>query len=181
MAPNNDTWVDDRLATLAPEPTWQADTARGLRHMRSARMRRKTPAWVFTAAGAAALGATLSAFPATRLFAERCVAACVAVLRNETPRAVPEPLRLGAMAPDFTRITASGSRLTLSELRGQVVLVNFWATWCPPCVREMPWFDEFQHTYKDFTVVGVSMDDDGWDAVRPFLTKAGELSVVWER
>jgi peroxiredoxin len=77
------------------------------------------------------------------------------------------------MAPDFTRITASGSRLTLSDLRGQVVLVNFWATCCPPCVREMPWFDEFQHTYTDLAVVGVSMDEEGWDAVRPFLTKAG--------
>lgn len=73
-------------------------------------------------------------------------------------------------APDFTLEDANGNKVTLSELKGKVVLLNFWATWCGPCKIEMPWFIDFQRKYKDrgFTVVAVSLDEDGWDAVRPY-------------
>jgi thiol-disulfide isomerase/thioredoxin len=58
-------------------------------------------------------------------------------------------------------------------MKGRVVLLNFWATWCGPCKIEIPWFMEFERTYKDrgLTVVGVSMDEDGWRSVRPYLAK----------
>lgn len=78
---------------------------------------------------------------------------------------------VGNEAPDFEAKTASGSTVRLSELRGKVVLLNFWATWCGPCGIETPWFIEFQEKWqaRGFTVVGVSLDDDGWSVVRPWL------------
>ncbi len=73
-------------------------------------------------------------------------------------------------APDFTLEDGAGRKVTLSELKGQVVLLNFWATWCGPCKIEMPWFVDFQRKYKDrgFTVVAVSLDEEGWEVVRPY-------------
>jgi len=76
-------------------------------------------------------------------------------------------------APDFALKDNTGRTLKLSDYRGKVVLLNFWATWCEPCQVEIPWFIDFQQKYKDrdFAVIGVSMDDDGWDAVKPFVDR----------
>ncbi len=74
-------------------------------------------------------------------------------------------------APDFSLKDSNGTSVKLSDYRGKVVLLNFWATWCGPCKVEIPWFIEFQQQYKDkgFEVLGVAMDDEGWDAVKPYL------------
>ena len=74
-------------------------------------------------------------------------------------------------APDFTLEGADGESITLSDFRGKVVLLNFWATWCTPCRIEIPWFVDMEREFKDegFAVIGVSMDEDGWDAVKPFM------------
>lgn len=78
-------------------------------------------------------------------------------------------------APDFSLKDVNGATVRLSDYRGKIVLLNFWATWCGPCKIEIPWFVEFEQRYKDqgFAVVGISMDDGGWEVVRPFLSRMG--------
>jgi cytochrome c biogenesis protein CcmG/thiol:disulfide interchange protein DsbE len=75
------------------------------------------------------------------------------------------------VAADFTLKDADGASVKLSDYRGKVVLLNFWATWCGPCGVEVPWFTEFEQRYKSqgFAVLGVSMDEDGWPAVKPYV------------
>lgn len=74
-------------------------------------------------------------------------------------------------APDFALKDANGATVHLSDYRGKVVLLDFWATWCGPCKIEIPWFMEFEQQFKDrgFAVLGVSMDEGGWDDVKPYL------------
>lgn len=71
------------------------------------------------------------------------------------------PPRIGSTAPDFT-VQDSDRTVALNQFRGQVVVLNFWATWCPPCVEEMPSLVEMQRRMKakGVTVVAVSIDVD---------------------
>jgi cytochrome c biogenesis protein CcmG/thiol:disulfide interchange protein DsbE len=76
-------------------------------------------------------------------------------------------------APDFALKDADGKTVHLSDYRGKVVLLDFWATWCGPCKIEIPWFMDIERKNKDkgFEVLGVSMDDNGWEDVKPFLAE----------
>ena len=76
-------------------------------------------------------------------------------------------------APEFELKDADGKTVRLSDYKGKVVLLDFWATWCGPCKIEIPWFIEFERQYKDkgFAVIGVSMDEEGWTVVKPFVTE----------
>ena len=68
---------------------------------------------------------------------------------------------LNRKAPEFTRRDLHGQTVDLGRLRGKVVLLNFWATWCAPCEAEMPVFSQWQRQYafQGFEVIGISMDD----------------------
>jgi peroxiredoxin len=76
-------------------------------------------------------------------------------------------------APAFSLTDANGKQVTLSDYRGKVVLLDFWATWCGGCKREIPWYMEFDSKYRKqgLAVIGVSMDEEGWKAVKPFLAR----------
>lgn len=78
-----------------------------------------------------------------------------------------------AMAPDFQLKDLQGHDVSLSQYRGKVVLVDFWATWCDPCRVEIPWLIELQEKYgpRGFTVLGVAMDDEGKSVVEPYVQK----------
>lgn len=93
------------------------------------------------------------------------------VVPTATVSAATTPLESRKAAPDFTLTDVNGRPFTLSEFKGKVVLLDFWATWCHGCKTEIPWYIEFQNKYKNqgLSVIGVSMDDDGWKSVRPFL------------
>jgi len=79
----------------------------------------------------------------------------------------------GDRAPEF-RLAAPGNRfVSLSELRGRVVMVHFWATWCPPCVEELPTLDKLYRAMKgqDFEMLAISVNEEGAGAVMPFMQK----------
>jgi len=76
-------------------------------------------------------------------------------------------------SPDFTLKDLEDHDVSLSQFKGKVVLVNFWATWCGPCRIEIPWLVELRNKYaaRGFTVLGVAMDEEGKSAVAPFVQK----------
>ena len=81
----------------------------------------------------------------------------------------------GQPAPDFALKSASGNNLRLSEYRGDVVMINFWATWCGPCRQEMPLLDELYTRYErvGFSLLGVNIDDDS----RRAMNMVSELAI----
>jgi peroxiredoxin len=79
----------------------------------------------------------------------------------------------GTKAPNFSLKTADGKTVELQKLKGKVVVVNFWATWCGPCKAEIPGFLEVYKEYKPkgLEIVGISLDQDGWKPVKPFIER----------
>ena len=97
---------------------------------------------------------------------------------EERTQLIPEERRVAA--PGFNLRATDGKQLRLQDLRGKVILLNFWATWCGGCKIELPWLIEFDRNYRGrglFTI-GVSMDDDGERVVKPFLQCKGILYPV---
>ncbi len=100
------------------------------------------------------------------------LAACTSSAERTTPSTV-KPIGARQTAPEFALKDVNGATVRLSDYRGKVVLLSFWATWCGPCKIEVPWFIEFEQANKDrgFAVIGVSMDEEGWAVVKPFLAE----------
>ncbi len=86
----------------------------------------------------------------------------LALLLATSAGATHAAVQLAAPAPDFTLRSVGGPNLRLHEQRGQVVLVNFWATWCGPCRQEMPHLNRLYDSYRKsgFVLLGVNIDDD---------------------
>lgn len=86
----------------------------------------------------------------------------------------PEGLREGFRAPQFSATMLDGTTLNLSDLNGQVVMLNFWATWCPPCREEMPTMQQYYDQYKNegFTILAVNNRETP-DVITPYLAELG--------
>ncbi len=173
----SDGWLDEELAALDPGVEWEPDVTAGLLRLRELKVRGSwiSGRWLLAATGALGVCICLMALPSPKVLAHRCLECSVAVWQSLLP-SVPaqsglKPPSGRSLAPDFNLADASGKDVKLADLKGKLVLVNFWATWCEGCQVEIPWFVEFQKKYasQGLVVVGISMDDDGWKSVKPWI------------
>jgi len=81
---------------------------------------------------------------------------------------------VGDTAPDFKLEDTKGNLVSLSEMRGKVVMLNFWATWCPPCKEEMPSMEKLNQVMagEDFVMLAVNVEQNGRSVVPPFLKQS---------
>jgi cytochrome c biogenesis protein CcmG/thiol:disulfide interchange protein DsbE len=111
--------------------------------------------------------------PLTVTAAAALLACVLAAADTDAGRAVLQPISSRKSAANFTVRDASGQTVNLNQYRGKVLLLDFWATWCTGCKKEIPWFAAFEQKYgnQGFAVLGVSMDDGGWKVLKPFLAE----------
>jgi thiol-disulfide isomerase/thioredoxin len=102
-----------------------------------------------------------------------CVLAPIQAPAQESPGGALKAVSKRSPAPNWELTGLDGNKMKLSDLKGQVVLLNFWATWCPPCRKEIPDLIQLQDKYKSqgFTVIGISVDEQGARVVKPFSTQ----------
>lgn len=92
-------------------------------------------------------------------------------------------VQTGDEAPDFRLQDESGTEISLATFRGQPILLNFWATWCPPCVWEMPSLERLSRTLapQGLAVVAVSIDEGGWPTIRRFQSEIPiTFTILWD-
>ncbi len=88
--------------------------------------------------------------------------------RQLGPSELPPVPEVGRQAPDFTLTDLEGNSVTLSNFRGKVVFINFWASWCPPCRAEMPEIEALYQEYKDKDVVVIGVDILVWEILKGY-------------
>jgi len=131
------------------------------------------------------LGVAMAAWPALYVLAKarapmaRAVAASLVIFlwvscgahAAEGVKAELVPPGARKPAPEFTLPDGAGRMVSLRDMRGKVVLVNFWATYCAPCKLELPWFQEYHRRWsgKGLAVAGLALDEGGWPAVKSYL------------
>jgi peroxiredoxin len=93
------------------------------------------------------------------------------IVSNWTP--IKKVISTGDQAPEFSLRSFEGASVSLRDLRGKVVMVHFWATWCPPCVEEIPALDRLYRSIKgkEFEMLAVSVDEGGAGAVASFIQR----------
>ena len=138
--------------------------------------------WLRGALALVVLAALLGAFLAVRAARDDADDGTTGVIEGSPAPSPPAGVNLGPLdsraplvgqpAPDFILRTADGATATLSDYRGEVVFVNFWATWCPPCRDEIPDLIKLQQRYKDhLLIIGVSSDEGPVDGVSRFVAE----------
>lgn len=170
-------WVDERMSALDPGDNWQPNVSAGLVQLEKLYRTGHwfTRRWFWVAATTAVICLFLMVPPLPKVLAHKCLECSVAVWKSlastGSAQTGVKPAEGRKIAPDFELKDSDGKNLRLSNLKGKVILVNFWATWCEGCQLEIPWFVEFERRYTDrgLVVVGVAMDDDGWKSVRPWI------------
>lgn len=174
-------WADQRMALLNPHETWNPDFATAhARLCREITGRQcnfsRIVGWSMVLATASLIvGLLLTSAPTPRVLAQRCIDCSIAVWQAISPTTVMPaqltPVNDRRPAQELALRDTNDTLIRISDLKGKVVIVNFWATWCGGCKVEIPWFVEFYERYKSrgLEVVGVSLDSDGWKSVRPFL------------
>lgn len=84
-------------------------------------------------------------------------------------------IKVDTVAPEFQLESLSGEMISLSDFRGQIVVLNFWATWCGPCIKEMPMLQEYQEIFPEIVVLGVDLEESR-AIVEPFIAEMGVIS-----
>jgi peroxiredoxin len=173
-------WVAEGMLAQVSCPNRPPDTARGPTHfgVRRTKLDRRSRRWTWRAVAMAVVGLSVGVLfePSARAEPPGAPMGAVTRLGGKLGWGQPFTERAQAaadrrpMAPTLNVVDAAGDRIDLGPLQGQVVLINFWATWCVPCKVEIPWFVDFQTRYRSqgFTVVGISQDKNGWADVLPF-------------
>jgi len=118
----------------------------------------------------ALVAGTYLADKATRVKPKTAVPADT-VIKGDNPNT--GEAKIGLPEPELTLKDLDGKDVSLSEYKGKVVLVNFWATWCEPCQVEIPWLIEMQEKYgpKGFVILGIALDEEGKSVVAPYVAK----------
>jgi peroxiredoxin len=115
--------------------------------------------------------------PTTAPLAASAVSA-IDAMAGEADMSVPAPTAVPMPAPDFTLATLDGEEISLSDYQGEWVIVNFWATWCPPCVSEMPYLQTLSD--RGINVIGINLTDTAGD-VTQFTSEHGiEFPILME-
>ncbi len=173
-------WVEQSIGAVSPDASWEPDVARGFDRLNQSLQLPPAHGWALPALVAAAglaAAALMVSQPRSDVLIGMAPVDVVAphedlgrLLVAGSPLLAPAER---VAAPPMRLVGPAGAELGLLDYRGDVVLLNFWATWCVPCVQEMPLLEELSQRLKarGLIVLGVSLDEEGWRAIVPFLTR----------